>query len=111
MYAVFGDLSDLIKKTVDGLSSLHSSEQSYKVHYNDRGQNDNEIYFPQDIFLITRAVPVTVKKALLVNPTFGTGVVGLSECESEAVLELMFQNAESTNYQSCFRWSLNDTIF
>ncbi|MEM6310614.1 MAG: TauD/TfdA family dioxygenase [Pseudomonadota bacterium] len=111
MYAAYEDLSDPIKDMINGLSALHSSEHIYKGRYSDRGQNDAEIDCPQAIHPIVRTHPVTGKKALFVNRTFTTEIVGLAPAESDAILELLFQHAEHINYQIRFRWSLNDMAF
>lgn len=111
MYAAYDDLSDPIKEILGGLTALHSSEHIYKGRYSDRGQKDAEIDCPQAIHPIVRTHPETGKKALFVNRTFTTKIIGLSDSESAAILEMLFLHAEHINYQIRFRWALNDMAF
>jgi taurine dioxygenase len=111
MYAAYDDLSDPIKEMLGGLTALHSSEHIYKGRYSDRGQKDAEIDCPQAIHPIVRTHPETGKKALFVNRTFTTKIIGLSDSESAAILEMLFLHAEHINYQIRFRWALNDMAF
>ena len=111
MYLAYDNLSTPIKKMIDGLTALHSSEHIYKGRYSDRGKSDQEIHCPEAIHPVVRTHPETGKKALFVNRTFTTRINELSEGESGAVLEMLFQHAEHIDYQIRFRWSLNDMAF
>ena len=111
MYAAYDDLSEPIKGMIDGLSALHSSEHIYKGRYSDRGQKDSDIDCPQAVHPIVRTHPDTGRKALFVNRTFTTEIVGLSDNESEMILKLLFEHAEDIRYQIRFRWELNDMAF
>jgi taurine dioxygenase len=111
MYLAYDNLSTPIKKMIDGLTALHSSEHIYKGRYSDRGKNDQEIHCPEAIHPVVRTHPETGKKALFVNRTFTTRINELSEIESNSVLEILFQHAEHIDYQIRFRWSLNDMAF
>lgn len=110
-YAAYDDLSEPIKKMLDGLTALHSSEHIYKGRYSDRGRNDKDIDCPEAIHPIVRTHPDTGRKSLFVNRTFTTKINGLSKSESDAILEMLFQNAEHIDYQIRYRWSLNDMAF
>lgn len=111
MYAAYDDLSEPIKDMINGLSALHSSEHIYKGRYSDRGQKDSDIDCPEAVHPIVRTHPETGRKSLFVNRTFTTKIVGLSDKESDAFLDMLFEHAEQINYQIRFRWSLNDMAF
>ena len=111
MYLAYDNLSTPIKKMIDGLTALHSSEHIYKGRYSDRGKSDQDIYCPEAVHPVVRTHPETGKKALFVNRTFTTRINELSEMESTSVLEILFQHAEHIDYQIRFRWSLNDMAF
>ncbi|MEM8652338.1 MAG: TauD/TfdA family dioxygenase, partial [Pseudomonadota bacterium] len=111
MYAAYDDLSEPIKGMIDGLSALHSSEHIYKGRYSDRGQKDSDIDCPQAVHPIVRTHPGSGRKALFVNRTFTTKIMGLSDNESEMILKLLFEHAEDIRYQIRFRWELNDMAF
>ncbi|MEM6305854.1 MAG: TauD/TfdA family dioxygenase [Pseudomonadota bacterium] len=111
MYAAYEDLSEPVKRMLEGLQALHSSEHIYKGRYSDRGKSDADIDCPEAIHPIVRTHPETGRKALFVNRTFTTKILGLSDHESAAILEMLFQHAEHINYQIRFRWTLNDMAF
>ncbi len=111
MYAAYDALSDAMKTFLDGLSATHASEHIYRGRYADRGQKDSDIAFPSASHPVVRTHPQTGRKALFVNRTFTTRINELSEEESSAVLKLLFEHAESIQFQIRFRWSKNDMAF
>jgi taurine dioxygenase len=111
MYAAYDDLSAPIKSLLEGLSATHSSAHIYKGRYTDRGQKDADIECPQAVHPIVRTHPDTGRKSLFVNRTFTTQINGLSDSESDAILNMLFAHAEQINYQIRYRWSLNDMAF
>jgi taurine dioxygenase len=111
MNAAYDDLSDPMKDMLGGLLALHSSEHIYKGRYSDRGKKDADIDCPEAVHPIVRTHPDTGRKSLFVNRTFTTKILGLSDYESDAILDMLFQHAEHINYQIRFRWTLNDVAF
>ena len=111
MYAAYDALSDAMKTFLDGLSATHASEHIYRGRYADRGQKDRDIAFPSASHPVVRTHPQTGRKALFVNRTFTTRINELSEEESNAVLKMLFEHAESIQFQIRFRWSKNDMAF
>lgn len=111
MYAAYDALSDAMKTFLDGLSATHASEHIYRGRYADRGQKDSDIAFPSASHPVVRTHPQTGRKALFVNRTFTTQINELSEEESSAVLKMLFEHAESIQFQIRFRWSKNDVAF
>lgn len=111
MYAAYDALSDAMKTFLDGLSATHASEHIYRGRYADRGQKDSEIAFPSASHPVVCTHPQTGRKALFVNRTFTTRINELSEEESSAVLKMLFEHAESIQFQIRFRWSKNDMAF
>ena len=88
-----------------------ASEHIYRGRYADRGQKDSDIAFPSASHPVVRTHPQTGRKALFVNRTFTTRINELSEEESSAVLKMLFEHAESIQFQIRFRWSKNDVAF
>ena len=111
MYAAYDALSDAMKTFLDGLSATHASEHIYRGRYADRGQKDSDIAFPTASHPVVRTHPQTGRKALFVNRTFTTRIKELSEEESSEVLKMLFEHAESIQFQIRFRWSKNDMAF
>ena len=96
---------------LDGLTATHESEHIYRGRYADRGRNDTDIDCPVAVHPVVRTHPDTGLKALFVNRTFTTRINELSPSESDAVLTMLFEQAEHIDHQIRFRWSLNDMAF
>ena len=108
MYAAYDDLSARMKQYLDGLCAVHESEHIYRGRYSDRGVSDSGKVYPTAVHPIVRTHVDTRKKSLFVNRTFTTRIEGLPEEESKAVLQLLFNHAESPWYQTRFTWRKND---
>ena len=111
MYGAYEKLSQPLKNMLDDLSATHESEHIYRGRYTDRGQKDNEIDYPVAVHPVVRTHPGTGRKALYINRTFTRRINELSELESDAMLELLFQHCEHIDFQIRFKWSLNDMAF
>ena len=111
MYAAYDALSADVQQSIDGLAAWHESAHIYRGRYRDRGRSDDEIACPTALHPIVRTHPETGRKALYVNRTFTTRVDGLSDAESDDLLERLFQHIEQERFQIRFRWSQNDMAF
>lgn len=111
MYTAYERLSKPIQNMLDGLTATHESEHIYRGRYADRGQKDNEIRFPTAVHPVVRTHPDTGRKALYINRTFTRCINELSEFESSALLEMLYQHCEHIDFQIRFRWSQNDMAF
>jgi taurine dioxygenase len=108
MYAAYDDLSPRMKQYLDGLNAVHESEHIYRGRYSDRGVSDAGKVYPTAVHPIIRTHVDTGKKSLFVNRTFTTRIEGVPEEESKAVLQFLFNHAESPWYQTRFSWRAND---
>ena len=111
MYGAYDVLSEPVKRMLDGLTATHESEHIYRGRYADRGRKDLDIDCPSAVHPVVRTHPDTGRKALFVNRTFTTRINELSPEESDAVLTMLFEQAEHINHQIRFRWTLNDMAF
>ena len=102
MYAAYDDLSPRMKQYLEGLNAVHESEHIYRGRYSDRGVSDAGKVYPTAVHPIIRTHVDTGKKSLFVNRTFTTRIEGLPEDESKAVLQFLFNHAESPWYQTRF---------
>ena len=111
MYAAYLALSKQFRAFLDNLTATHESEHIYAGRYADRGVVDQDIDYPTASHPVVRTHPVTGQKALFVNRTFTTKINELSPEESNAVLKVLFEQAEHVDHQIRFRWSINDMAF
>jgi taurine dioxygenase len=58
-----------------------------------------------------RTHPVTGKKALYVNASYTTKIVGVSKGESDAILHHLFDHCTNPNFQVRFRWRPHSVAF
>jgi taurine dioxygenase len=111
MYGAYETLSKPMQQLLTGLTATHESRHVYPGRYSDRGQDDKQIECPSAVHPVVRTHPDTGRKALYVNRTFTTRINELSDDESRVVLGLLFDHAESIEFQVRFRWSVNDMAF
>jgi taurine dioxygenase len=111
MYQAYEKLSPDFKKFIDKLSAVHESEHLYKGRYSDRGVEDSNISYPIATHPIVRTHPETKRKALFINRTFTKRVNGLSNSESDNLLNFLFQHCENLEFQIRYKWNLFDMVF
>ena len=111
MYAAYDALSAPMRQMLDGLTARHESEHVYRGRYSDRGVNDTGRTYPYADHPVIRTHPETGRKAIFVNRTFTTRINELSEAESRAVLDPLFDHCEQIDFQIRFRWERNDVAF
>lgn len=92
MYAAYEGLSDRMKHYLDGLTALHDGVPIF-------GEGT-----PQTEHPIVAEHPETGRKLLFVNVAFTTKIIGLSEPESRAILNFLFEHCAKAEYSIRFRW-------
>jgi taurine dioxygenase len=111
MSAAYDALSVPMRQMLDGLTARHESEHVYRGRYADRGVDDAGRTYPHADHPVIRTHPESGRKAIYVNRTFTTRINELSETESHAVLDLLFDHCEQVDFQIRFRWQRNDVAF
>jgi alpha-ketoglutarate-dependent taurine dioxygenase len=111
MYAAYDALSDPLKRMLEQLTATHGSEHVYRGRYADRGVDDRQKVYPHASHPVVRTHPETGRKALYVNRTFTTRINELSDSESDALLNLLYDHCERLDFQIRFRWQRNDVAF
>jgi taurine dioxygenase len=111
MYAAYDALSEPMKKLLNGLTATHESEHIYRGRYADRGVDDAGKRYPSAVHPVVRTHPETNRLAMYVNRTFTTRINELTELESRAVLDMLFDHCEQVDFQIRFRWQKNDVAF
>jgi alpha-ketoglutarate-dependent taurine dioxygenase len=111
MYAAYDALSPPMQRMLTGLTARHESEHVYRGRYSDRGVDDSGKVYPAATHPVIRTHPETGRKALYVNRTFTRRICELTEAESDAVLDFLFDHGEQVDFQIRFRWERNDLAF
>ena len=106
--AAYDGLSAPLKNMIDGLDAVHDFKNFRALFTNseqDRARlRQMEALYPNPIHPVVRTHPVTGRKALFVNRQFTLRIIGLKERESQALLELLYEQAQVPEYQFRLRW-------
>jgi len=89
-------LSPQIRQLVDGLQAVHRTGS-----YDSAGKGASFAA----LHPLVRVHPDTGEKVLFVNPGTTSHIVGLKERESQALLDLLFEEVSRPEYTVRFRWS------
>lgn len=111
MAAAYEALSEPLRTMLDGLNARHSGETAYRGRYAYRGVDDTGVSYPDNDHPVVRTHPVTKRKCLFVNRIFTTHINGVSEVESEALLQFLFKHIEKPEFQVRFRWRPGSVAF
>ena len=97
--AAYDALSAPVRRLVDELTASHDVARSsaHRKSLHDR--------FPPVTHPVVRVHPVTGRRALFVNRTFTSGLLGLSAREEEALLPLLCDHVQSPDFQCRVRWA------
>ncbi|KOF54489.1 MULTISPECIES: TauD/TfdA family dioxygenase [unclassified Achromobacter] len=114
MYRAYETLSDRLKQVLDGLGAVHSAVRSYgaggavvnngdpahKMDVRTDERASSEVVHP-----VVRVHPATGRKALYVNSTYTLRFDGMTQEESEPLLQFLYQHAARPEFTCRFRWS------
>ena len=108
MRAAYDGLSAAMKAMVDGLEAVHDFK-NFRALFGDSDEDrgklrEMEKLYPNPTHPVVRSHPATGGKALFVNPQFTLKIIGLREQESDALLQLLYEQAHIPEYQFRLRW-------
>jgi taurine dioxygenase len=108
MEAVYDDLSDTMKRMLDGLKAYHSSGNVYgdasktgrtRPHESEKNNKLMEAVHP-----VVRTHPVSGRKCIYVNKVFTKHIVGMTARESAMLLGFLYEQVKDPEYQLRVRW-------
>ena len=100
-----------MKSLLDGKIAVHDSERAYRGRYSDKGVDDTGVTFPTAEHPVIRTHPVSCRRALYVNETFTKRIRGMTEEESDAILEFLYRHMARPEFQVRFHWEQNSIAF
>ncbi|NKB37936.1 MAG: TauD/TfdA family dioxygenase [Gammaproteobacteria bacterium] len=115
MYAAYDALDDSMKERLKSLRAVHSYEQRWQKDAN-RGMqrtqlDDNEReMLPEVSHPIVRPHPITGRNALYINEGFTVQIEGLTESESQALLDELFAHSTQQQFVYTHNWRAGDLI-
>ena len=116
MYKAYEALSPGLRRTLAGLSAVHSSRHvfgksaAYAKHSDDRYHNAEKA--KQDaVHPVVIRHPRTGRPALYVNPAFTLRIAGWTDDESRPLLEYLYGVAAREDHTCRFRWDVGSVAF
>ena len=106
MYAAYDALSDTMKSVLDPLEALHTAE----VHinrYEQVGGGLRREKHPEATHPVIRTHPETGRKLIYVNQPFTQRIAGMTQLESNALLEFLYAHCANPQFHCRFRWRRN----
>jgi len=115
MGAAYRGLPQAIKEAVTGKSALHDFEY-FRRRLQKNGASAEELAdfdreYPSPEHPVIRTHPDTGEQAIYVNRGFTRRILGVSEQESERLLQALCSQASFPEYQCRFRWQPNSVAF
>lgn len=112
--AAYEALSEPFKTLLNGLQAEHDFKKSFQEYKYRKTEEEHQRWQqavaknPPVQHPVIRTHPVSGRKALFVNEGFTTRLLGLSEKESEALLNFLFWHSAKPEFQVRWRWQEND---
>ncbi|GGF70619.1 TauD/TfdA dioxygenase family protein [Alteromonas lipolytica] len=99
MYAVYEALSPGMQQYLSTLQAEHDANHVYHAIYGDYGTA-----YPCNVHPVVRTHPVTGRKAIFVNESYTTKILGVSKNESDGILQMLYNFTKDPNFQVRFNW-------
>jgi taurine dioxygenase len=117
MAAAYAGLSDKLQHLISGLEAVHDF-QNFRHKFDDLPPRERherlakmEEELPNPTHPVVTTHPATGQKILFVNPQFTVAIKGMREDESRALLDVLYRQAMTPEYQFRFHWQPNSMVF
>src|SRR5262249_13124603 len=117
-YLAYETLSSGMKKLLDGIEAVHSSELVYGSKQALFDIKDDHIAIDREaakrqiaVHPLIRTHPKTKRKSLFVNDHYTVRLKDMSDEESKPILGFLFQHAIRPEFTCRFRWSPGSIAF
>ncbi len=116
MYAAYDALSDGLKKTLEGMRAVHSSEHVFGASVKREQQADGRLRNADQatqnaVHPVIIRHPGSGRRALYVNPGFTLRFEGWTDDESRPLLDYLYRHAARPEFQCRFRWREGSVAF
>ncbi len=109
LIAAYEGLSAPIRELIDGLQAVHQTSAYDSASRGPRRDGRSTGPFVS-LHPLVRVHPETGEKLLFLNPGTTTHIAGLKEPESNALIELLYQELIRPEYAARFRWRPNSLV-
>ena len=115
MTSAFEGLSDRWQCFLTGLEAVHDFKPFRRLYSGDpasRGKlHAMEEQFPNPVHPVVRLHPVTGKKVVFVSPQFTQHIKGMTEGESQSILDMLYRLIDVPEYQFRVAWKPGTMVF
>lgn len=115
MTAAYDALAAPVRRMLDELVAVHdvtkSLTKALAYGHLDRDIDDMRKKMPPVQHPVVRTHPETGRRALFVNPNSTVRIVDVSESESNAILEFLYEHVKSPDFQCRFSWDESSVVF
>jgi alkyl sulfatase len=115
LVAAYEGLSEPLRALAEGLTAEHRFLAGFQMLDNDpeveeilRQTNSDPLVA---VHPVVRVIPETGERALFVNPSSTSRILGLTTAESRALLDLFFEQIARAEYTVRFRWAPGSVAF
>ena len=113
--AAYDELSNSMQDFLAGLTAVHDYTNAWDVYFAkvaDRPPltDEERTRVPPVEHPVIRTHPETGRKVIFVNPGFTRRIVGLSERESRAILDFLFEHVRQPHFVYWHRWAPGDLV-
>jgi taurine dioxygenase len=113
--AAYEGLSPAMKEFVDGLTAVHDGTHAFGklLEMIGKGEWDGEEFteLKPTEHPVVRTHPETGRRSLFVNPGFTRRIKGLTNKESDALLQFLYAHMATPEYVVRYRWEAGDIGF
>ncbi len=115
MSAAFEGLSSQMQSLLSGLTAIHDFSYGFKESLAEPGGQERLAPMVRDNppveHPVVRVHPESGKKSLYVNCLFTVGIKGMSEKESQALLNFLYEHMTADEFACRFKWQSNSIAF
>lgn len=114
----YESLSAPVRALIDPLRAVHDGNREfgyYLAQKKKRGETPSNLWEGKPVgelvpveHPVVRVHPETGRRGLFVNPGFTSHVVGVSDAESRAILDMLYAHITKPEHQVRHRWALGD---
>jgi taurine dioxygenase len=108
MTAAYQGLSSRMQHYIHGLEALHDFKPFRSLFTRSEAHRrklwEIEEQFPNPWHPVVRVHPVSGRRVLYVNPQFAIRIKGVSDDESQTILQFLFRQAQIPEYQLRVKW-------
>jgi taurine dioxygenase len=111
MYAAYDGLPSALKRACEGLMAVHSVANGLSLTQDAETIRKALIKYPPQAHPVIRTHPETGKKLIYVNRAHTSHLKGMRRDHGAQLLEMLYNQANTPEYQCRFRWQKNSIAF